>query len=250
VTYANKCELLRAGVRLDHFGPCGEGRCGSNSTGSNACDPGFFCELPPEVCTRADAEGICLPIPENCTDEYEPVCGCNGVTYSNDCDRRANGVPLLHRGECRELCGGFAGVPCDPGEFCDLPPKMCEGADLQGHCVALPDACPAHVEPVCGCDGVSYPNNCERVKAGAQLHHFGPCHVACDPTASTSCGDNAVCLSPPGHCDLAHEAICVPRPLECEPDSVPVCGCDGTAYSSPCEALRAGVGIANEGPCG
>jgi hypothetical protein len=36
----------------------------------------------------------------NCTEIWEPVCGCNGVTYSNDCYANYNGVTEWTAGEC------------------------------------------------------------------------------------------------------------------------------------------------------
>lgn len=55
-------------------------------------------------------------------------------------------------------CEGVAGIPCEEGLICILPPGLCEYFDLMGTCAELP--CPTTYEPVCGCDGITYRNAC------------------------------------------------------------------------------------------
>lgn len=73
------------------------------------------------------------------------------------------------------LCGGIVGVACPQGQVCELPAGECQVADNQGMCVARPDACLAVFLPVCGCDGRTYGNNCERLRAGVPKDHDGEC---------------------------------------------------------------------------
>ena len=73
------------------------------------------------------------------------------------------------------LCGTIAGIGCDDGFFCDVEAGLCSGADLAGTCVLQSDACPPVIDPVCGCDGVTYGSDCDRVRDGVQKDHHGPC---------------------------------------------------------------------------
>lgn len=73
-------------------------------------------------------------------------------------------------------CSVVPSVPCPGTEVCDLDtPNRCTAGSEPGHCIVLPASCPALVVPVCGCNGQTYANDCERQRARAQLAHTGAC---------------------------------------------------------------------------
>ena len=65
------------------------------------CPNGQFCQYMPGHCTAGFFPGTCTKKPVICPLIFLPVCGCNGKTYGNDCQRRAAGVSLRHTGRCR-----------------------------------------------------------------------------------------------------------------------------------------------------
>ncbi len=134
-------------------------------TNDGDCEVGSICE-----------DGTCESA--ICPDVYDPVCGVNGETYGNACEARAAHVEVAYEGECKDepqVCGGIQGLSCPEGEMCDLQPGLCGGADLDGVCVEKPEICPEVYDPVCGCDGVTYSNDCFRLMAGEQKDHDGEC---------------------------------------------------------------------------
>lgn len=82
-----------------------------------------------------------------------------------------------HKSKKAAMCGGIAGLKCPEGQACKYPVNKCNVADLSGTCVKVPATCKGKAE-VCGCDGKTYDNVCELLKAGAHEAHKGACKAA------------------------------------------------------------------------
>jgi hypothetical protein len=157
------------------------------------------------------------------------------------------------------LCGG---VVCDG--WCERPVGVCEAPTDQGICrlhirVDERDAfritC-ARQQPLrrlCLCDGRTFSDDCERRLEEVSLALDGSaCPTSRPCVAPTDCGPGEFCDFLEGRCSA--EGACLPGgpaalALRCDPDSGPVCGCDGKMYASQCARHRAGVSQAPGPPC-
>ncbi len=247
VTYDNPCFAAMAGVSVDYYGECEPVGCYSDDECLMSGTERMYCHFLDGEC---EGPGECEYRPDACPHVWDPVCGCDGLTYSNSCFAAMAGVSVAYEGEC-EVTECYGDEDCmssySDQMYCHYPDGVCEGP---GECEIKPDICPKYYYPVCGCDGVTYGNPCEAAAAGVSIDYYGECEV-------TGCYSDEECLSPStdrmychfrdGACEGPGE--CEERPLYCPEYYYPVCGCDGETYDNPCFAAAAGVSIDYYGQC-
>jgi hypothetical protein len=97
----------------------------------------------------------CTSIPDN-------VCGCDGKTYANPCAANAAGVRDFTKGPCNVKTG--TGVTAPDDECFEKPDPR-----ISINCLNV-------LDPVCGCDGKEYPNDCLARVAGVKKFVKGRCN--------------------------------------------------------------------------
>lgn len=85
-----KSEINQSGsIRLDEV----KKQCSDNKH----CLESFYCRKPIGRCNEF---GECEKRPEICTQQYSPVCGCDGKNYPNVCVAASLGVSINSTGIC------------------------------------------------------------------------------------------------------------------------------------------------------
>lgn len=186
------------------------------------------------------------------------VSGTGGAGGSGRVDAATDAPSALDAStDAGKTCGGFAGLACATDEVCDLPAGSCQIADMSGTCKTKPQTCTTDYQPVCGCDGIVYRNDCSRLLAGVTKRNDGECVVTTLPctqlTTNAACDARGDCHSvyvDPNNCQCAALGCCaqfsrcaVGGRANCDPDLTQIaCGsrtpyCAGNyvvSYTSNC----------------
>jgi hypothetical protein len=188
--------------KADNVGSCQAGPfelCGGKGTGTCWCDElchdfGDCCSDKVDTCGGGEEPACDLPPDKDayyvgdaqeCTVIYF-VCDEGYEYFGNPC-----GCGCIESDAAPEPqgCGGFAGLTCDDGEYCQYEADaMCGAADQMGTCQPQPEACIEIYAPVCGCDGTTYGNGCMAAGAGTSVAHDGACKPAPPPPPPGPCG--------------------------------------------------------------
>ncbi|HKO47447.1 MAG TPA: Kazal-type serine protease inhibitor domain-containing protein [Polyangiaceae bacterium] len=262
-TYPSDCDAaMNGGTSVAHTGACqpsSGASCGGLKPAS--CAKSEYCNFPISTqCGSGDQTGTCTSIPDICPTVAAPVCGCDGVTYSNSCNAASKGVSVLHAGTCDgstpggTVCGGLLGLGCAETEFCNFPiATQCGSGDQTGTCTEIPSGgCDKSLIRVCGCDGKTYDNACLARAAGISVASNGACSTACGGRLGATCAKGEYCnYAPDDLCGKADATgICTAiHTGACTANYDPVCGCNDQIYGNACEASLAGVAVAYKGQC-
>jgi hypothetical protein len=160
------------GVGMGGAGTAGAGNGGTGGVPPRPCSDDDDCDDAnnADYCMKTScnaAMGTCVPLGPPCVGDnavFEPVCGCDGITYWNTCTITHEGFNIASMGECtgndRPTCTRDDGPDSCPDRehaHCYRPVEMCgDPSPDEGYCWVLPTECPDNepqTERYCGGTG-------------------------------------------------------------------------------------------------
>lgn len=174
-TYDNACAAEFNGISVASEGACGQEKVCGGIAGTSCGSRSEYCAYPEGTCKVSDQQGVCKPRPVVCRTGGDPICGCDGKTYENECTAILAGVSVNYKGECKQECSPSNATLCGRGKFCRYEVGSCRNLMREGLCEFIPTVCRLVSDPVCGCDGKTYTNQCEADRAQVQISSLGAC---------------------------------------------------------------------------
>jgi len=148
-TFNNACELEVANCKGQNLKQVSVGACLPQPPSSSTPKPQTEAIVFEEPASESQKPTTC---PDICTQEFNPVCGNNDVTYSNPCKLKAAvcknnlpGLAVAYKGMCAEK---------EP----IIEAQAIEAENGEKDCDAK--RCTFEINPICGSDGLVYENPC------------------------------------------------------------------------------------------
>ena len=145
--------------------------------------------------------------------------GAMDASVSEDATSLADATPLADAGPVTNLDAlvnpdatappdaGGSSCNCAPNQYCQYrTPLSCGGP---GQCVMRPVGCNRILDPVCGCDGNDYSNECVANRSGVDIDYRGRCDCRSNGCSSTT--HCQPCQTPNGGVTY----VCLPQNVAC-----------------------------------